>query len=79
MTAESAQWTIAPYDLFRRELTIKGSFAQQFSFDRSLLALRGGRVDTTGMITHRFGLEEYTEALAAVASSEAIKVVIRPA
>jgi D-arabinitol dehydrogenase (NADP+) len=79
MTAESAQWTIAPYDVFRRELTIKGSFAQQFSFDRSLLALRGGRVDTTGMITHRFGLEEYTEALAAVASSEAIKVVIRPA
>jgi len=78
MTAESAEWTIAPYDVFRRELTIKGSFAQQFSFDRALLALRGGRVDTAGMITHRFPLEQYAEALAAVASSEAIKVVIRP-
>ncbi len=78
MTAESAEWTIAPYDVFRRELTIKGSFAQQFSFDRALLALRGGRVDTAGMITHRFSLEQYAEALAAVASSECIKAVIRP-
>lgn len=78
MTAESAEWTIAPYDVFRRELTIKGSFAQQFSFDRALLALRGGRVDTTGMVTHRFGLDQYAEALEAVASSECIKAVIRP-
>ncbi len=38
-------------DLFRRELTIKGSFAQQFSFDRALAYLRSGRVDTTGMVT----------------------------
>ncbi|CAN5613864.1 zinc-dependent alcohol dehydrogenase family protein [soil metagenome] len=78
MTAESAEWTIAPYDIFRRELTIKGSFAQQFAFDRALLALRGGRVDTTGMVTHRFSLEQYAEALKAVASSECIKAVIRP-
>ena len=78
MTAESATWTIAPYDIFRRELTIKGSFAQQFAFDRALLALRGGRVDTTGMVTHRFGLDEYAAALEAVASSDCIKAVIRP-
>ena len=45
MTAEAAQWPVAPYDIFRRELTIKGSFAQQFSFDRALSALRTGRVD----------------------------------
>jgi len=78
MTSESAQWTIAPYDVFRRELTIKGSFAQQFAFDRALLALRGGRVDTSGMVTHRFGLDQYADALAAVASSDCIKAVIRP-
>lgn len=78
MTAESAKWTINPYDVFRRELTIKGSFAQQFSFDRALLALRGGRVNTAGMVTHRFSLEQYAEALNAVASSDCIKAVIRP-
>jgi len=78
MAAESAKWTIAPYDIFRRELTIKGSFAQQFAFDRALLALRTGRVDTSGMVTHRFGLDQYAEALEAVASSHCIKAVIRP-
>ncbi|WP_382308014.1 zinc-dependent alcohol dehydrogenase family protein [Herbiconiux sp. UC225_62] len=78
MTAEAAMLLIAPYQVFRRELTIKGSFAQQFSFDRALAALRNGRVDTAGMVTHRFTLEEYADALAAVADSACIKAVIRP-
>jgi D-arabinitol dehydrogenase (NADP+) len=78
MTAENAKWTVSPYDIFRRELVIKGSFAQQFSFDRAVEALRDGRVDTTGMITHRFGLDRYAEALAAIADSSCIKAVITP-
>lgn len=76
MAAENAVWSISPYEVFRRELVIKGSFAQQFAFDRSLGALRGGRVDTTGMITHRFDLEHYADALRAVADSSCIKAVI---
>ena len=44
MTSEAAVWPVSPYEIFRRELTIKGSFAQQFSFDRALPALRTGRV-----------------------------------
>jgi D-arabinitol dehydrogenase (NADP+) len=78
MTAETAQWPVAPYEIFRRELVIKGSFAQQFSFDRSLSALRTGRVDTTGLITKRFGLDQYQEALAAVADSTVVKAVVVP-
>ncbi len=78
MTAEAAQWPVAPYDIFRRELTIKGSFSQQFSFDRALSALRNGRVDPRGIITRRFGLDEYGDALAAVADSSVVKAVIVP-
>lgn len=78
MTAESARWPVPSYDVFRRELTVKGSFAQQFSFDRAIGALRSGAVDTTGVITHRFGLEEYVEALNAVGDSACIKAVIQP-
>jgi D-arabinitol dehydrogenase (NADP+) len=76
MTAESASWPVAPYDMFRRELTIKGSFAQQFSFDRALAYLRSGRVDTTGMVTNRFTLHDYAGALTAVADSSCVKAVI---
>ena len=78
MTAEAAQWPVAPYDIFRRELIIKGSFAQQFSFDRALSALRTGRVDPAGLITQRFGLEQYGDALAAVADSAVVKSVLVP-
>ena len=78
MTPESAVWPIAPYDIFRRELTIKGSFAQQFSFDRALSALRTGRVKTQGMISRRFALDAYDEALEAVADSSVVKAVIVP-
>ena len=54
---------ISPYDVFRRELTIKGSFAQVNCFDRSLAMLRSGRVRTDGLITHRFALEQYGDAV----------------
>ena len=63
MAGESARLPISPYDVFRRELTVKGSFAQQYSFDRSLQALRTGRIGTDGLITHRFPLDDYGAAL----------------
>lgn len=78
MTAERARWPVPSYEVFRRELTIKGSFAQQFSFDRSVEALRSGTVETAGMITDRFGLDDYAEALRAVGSSSTIKAVMVP-
>jgi D-arabinitol dehydrogenase (NADP+) len=67
-----------PYDIFRRELTIKGSFAQQFSFDRALSALRNGRVKTEGMISKHLTLDAYDEALDAVADSSVVKALIVP-
>lgn len=78
VTPESTQWPVAPYDIFRRELTVKGSFAQQFSFDRALSALRTRRVDPEGIISRQFDLSSYGEALEAVADSSVVKAVIVP-
>jgi D-arabinitol dehydrogenase (NADP+) len=78
MTNEADQWPIPPYEVFRRELTIKGSVSQVNCFDRSVLALRNGVVQGDGFITHRFSLEEYGEALEASADSSCIKPVIEP-
>ena len=36
-----------PFDVFRREITIRGSFAEMTSFGAAIDALRGGRVRTT--------------------------------
>lgn len=79
VTPEQAIWPVSPYDVFRRELTIKGSFSQAFSFDRALRMLRAGRVRTDGMITHRFGLAGYGDALAAVSGDRScLKAIIEP-
>jgi D-arabinitol dehydrogenase (NADP+) len=79
VTAEDAVLPISPYDVFRREITIKGSFSQAFSFDRALRVLRAGQVDPTGIVTHRFGLDEYGAALDAVRSNRnCLKAVLRP-
>jgi D-arabinitol dehydrogenase (NADP+) len=75
---DRVQWS--PYDIFRRQLRVKGSFAQVNCFDRSLAMLRSGRVRTDGLITHRFGLEEYGAALDALASDPTcLKAVVAPA
>ena len=68
-----------PFDVFRREITIKGSFAEMTSFGAAIAALRGGRARTEGIITHRFSLEVYGEALHTLANDRtAHKVVIVP-
>lgn len=79
MCDEDARVAWSPYDIFRRQLTVKGSFAQVDCLDRSLALLRSGRVRTDGLITHRFPLSRYGDALHALRHDPtSLKVVIEP-
>jgi D-arabinitol dehydrogenase (NADP+) len=76
-----ADETIAfhPFDVFRREISIIGSFAEITSFASAISALRTGRIRTDGIITHRFGLDDYGTALETLRSDKtAHKVLIVP-
>ncbi len=69
--------SVSPFELFRREITIKGSYAEMTSFAAAIAALRTGRVHTDGIISHRFSLDDYGKALETLASDPtAHKVVI---
>jgi D-arabinitol dehydrogenase (NADP+) len=57
---------VSPYDIYRRELTIKGSFAQVDCFPRSIAMLRSGRVRTDGVITHRYPLDAFGDVIETV-------------
>ena len=71
--------TFHPFDVFRREITIKGSFAEMTSFGAAIAALRAGRARTDGIITHRFPLDQYGKALDALANDRtAHKIVLVP-
>ena len=70
---------VHPYDLFRREITIKGSFAEIASFPAAIAALRSGRVRTDGLITHRYGLDDYGRALDDFSNDKTLhKAVVSP-
>jgi D-arabinitol dehydrogenase (NADP+) len=80
MAGEEDTLAVSPYEIFRRELTIKGSFAQTHCFDRALAVLRSRRVRTAGILTHFFGLDGYGEALEALRSDpHCLKSAIEPA
>jgi len=68
MADEDAEITVKPNEIFRRELSIVGSFAQAYGFERAVAVVKAGRVRTEGIVTHYFGLDEYEDALDAVRS-----------
>ena len=79
VTHPDATFPVHPYDLFRREITIKGSFAEIASFPAAIAALRSGRVRTDGLITHRYGLDEYGRALDDFTNDKSLhKAVVSP-
>jgi D-arabinitol dehydrogenase (NADP+) len=76
MADEDARVSWSPYEIFRRQLTVKGSFAQIDCFDRSLAYLRSGRVKTEGIVTDRFPLDDYEKALAALGNPTTLKSIV---
>lgn len=79
MADESRMVEVEPYEIFRRELTIKGAFAQAFEFPRAIDFLRSGKIRADGIITHRFGLNDYASALASLRAPDCLKAVVEPA
>jgi threonine dehydrogenase-like Zn-dependent dehydrogenase len=59
-----------------REITIRESFAEINAFPAAIAALRSGRIRTEGLITHRFKLDEYAEALEALRHDRTVHKVI---
>jgi D-arabinitol dehydrogenase (NADP+) len=65
-------------EIQRRELAIKGSFAQIDCFPRALDYLESGRVKVDELVTHEFPLKEYQKALELAWSRQGIKTIIIP-
>ena len=70
---------LSPYDVFRRELQILGSFSQAHTFTRATQLVNAGVVRVKEMITHTFPLEGWGDALhMAMTGGEQIKIVLTP-
>jgi D-arabinitol dehydrogenase (NADP+) len=76
LAEEAAIAAIRPYDVFSRELSIKGSFAQAHCFDRAVLALRSGRVRTEGIVSDLVSIDGFATALDNLKDSSRVKTVV---
>ncbi|WP_419730271.1 zinc-dependent alcohol dehydrogenase family protein [Lichenicola sp.] len=75
---EPATFPVNPFDVFRNEITIKGSFAQIHDFGRSLAYLESGQVKVGEIVTDDFELKDWGAALDNAWARRGIKSVMIP-
>jgi len=75
---EAATFAVNPFDVFRREITIKGSFAQIHDFARALAYLESGEVKVGEIVTDEFELKDWDRALDTAWQRRGIKSVMFP-
>ncbi|MCQ2429475.1 MAG: zinc-dependent alcohol dehydrogenase family protein [Clostridia bacterium] len=76
LTAPSDTMEIRPFDLFKREITIKASFINPYTFGRALALIGSGKLDVSSMVAYREPLSELPAILADPARRREGKVII---
>ncbi|MEH7481270.1 zinc-dependent alcohol dehydrogenase family protein [Neobacillus drentensis] len=56
--------SVSPFEIFSKELTIKGSFVNPFTHEEAIALIAKRVVDVESLISHRFTVEELPEAMA---------------
>ena len=69
---------VSPFRIYNDEITIVGLMAVVHSFGRAVRLVRKGAVDADTMVTHTFGLDQFSEALQAFRDGVGRKIQIAP-
>lgn len=73
---ETIEWS--PYDIFRNDWTILGSFALCYTFQAAIAWLANQVVDVTPLISHTLPLAAFPSAFQDFAEGQTLKVHLRP-
>ena len=76
VVAPGKRISVEPNRIFARELTVVGSIRNPFTHHRVMQLLPSLRLE--GLVTHRFGLDQVNDALAAARRGEGLKICIKP-
>lgn len=69
---------VKPYEIFRRELTIRGSYTNPYVMERSLALLASGCINWETIVTHRYSLDEFDQAWEAHREGAGLKISVQP-
>ncbi len=75
---EQERISISPYEIFRKELRLIGSFAQTHCFGRAVDFIESGIVSVAPLITGRFQLDQWGEAMdvVGIGGDKCIKAIV---
>lgn len=76
LTAPDARMEIKPFQLFKKEITLKASFINPYTFERAKALIGNGKIDVTSMIYGRPCVEELPGILADKQARSAGKYVV---
>jgi 2-desacetyl-2-hydroxyethyl bacteriochlorophyllide A dehydrogenase len=78
VAAPHATVPVNPYDIFRRELTIRGTYTNPHTMERSIALLDSGAIPWESVVTHQFTLDEFDQAWDAHRTAAGLKVCVVP-
>lgn len=78
VAAPGVEVRLQPHDIYRRELTIRGSYTNPFTMQRALALLGSGRIDWEAIVTNRVPLTRFDDAWTALRTSAGLKVCVLP-
>jgi len=68
-----------PFDVYRKELTIKGSLVNPYTMQDAINLMVENRVEVDNLVTHRFGLDQFDRAINTYAEDDnRIKFMMEP-
>lgn len=66
------------FDVYKKELNIRGSFINPDTHQRAVALLNNGRVDVKPLLTHTFGIDALEQAILTQMGGDSIKVMVLP-
>jgi 2-desacetyl-2-hydroxyethyl bacteriochlorophyllide A dehydrogenase len=78
VAAKDATVTLKPYDIFKNDWTILGSFALCYTFQPAIAWLASGVVDVAPLVSHTLPLDDLPAALKEFERGQTLKVHLRP-
>jgi len=69
---------VEPYRIYRQEITVTGSFSLQYNHQAAARLIAARRLDVKSLVTGRFALGDFAQALQEQEDSAAIKSVLLP-
>ena len=78
LTAPNDTISVKPFEIFKKDITIKASFINPYTFSRALKLIESGKVGVTSMVYRTAPLSELPETLADGEKRRGGKIIIHP-